>query len=99
MSQNETKIQRQVQDYLKSIGAYRFKVHGSIYMRAGIPDIICCYKGRFIGIETKDGDNTASELQLAHGRQIKKAGGLFTVAYSVEDVKEAFKGWGLITSN
>lgn len=96
MSQNETKLQRDVQDYLESIGAYRFKVHGSVYMRAGIPDIIVCLKGRFIGIETKDGNNTPSELQKAHIRQIKKAGGIGFVAYSVEDVKKKLKENNLI---
>lgn len=96
MSQNETKIQKQVQSYLKSIGAYCFKVHGSIYMRAGIPDINCCYKGLYIAIETKDYGNTASELQLAHIRQITKAGGIAFVAYSVEDVKKEFERRNLL---
>jgi len=96
MSQNETKLQRDVQDYLGTIGAYRFKVHGSVYMRAGIPDIIVCLKGRFVGIETKDGDNKPSELQKAHIRQIKKAGGIGFVAYSVDDVKKALKENNLI---
>ena len=96
MSQNETKIQKQVQAYIRSIGGYCFKVHGSIYMRAGIPDVICCIDGKFVGIETKDGDNTASELQLAHGRLINKAGGLFMVAYSVSDVEEALKSANII---
>ena len=85
--QEETKLQKAIQFYLRSVGAYCFKVHGELYMRAGIPDIICCYKGKFIGIEVKDGNNTPSELQLAHGRQIKKSGGIFCVAYSVQDVK------------
>ena len=93
---NETGIQKKIQEYLKSIGAYEFKVHGELYMRAGIPDIICCLKGRFIGIEAKDGDNTASELQLAHGRQIKKAGGVFGVCYSVEDVQKLLRDNNLI---
>ena len=65
-SRNETKIQRQIQGYLRNLGAYEFKVHGEIFMRAGIPDIICCYKGQFIGIEVKDEGNKPSELQLAH---------------------------------
>lgn len=85
--QEETKVQKAIQAYLRSIGAYCFKVHGEIFMRAGIPDIICCYRGKFIGIECKDGDNTASDLQLAHGAQIMKAGGLFCVAKSVKDVE------------
>ena len=64
------------------------KFIGEIFMRAGIPDIICCLKGRFIGIECKDGDNEASTLQIAHGIQIKKSGGLFCIAKSVEDVQK-----------
>lgn len=94
--QEETKLQKQIQSYLESIGAYKFKVHGEIFMRAGIPDIVACYKGRFIGIEAKDGDNKASELQLAHGRKIKKAGGIFGVCYSVEDVKKLLQENDLI---
>lgn len=66
MSQNETKIQKAIQDYMKSLGGYEFKVHGDIFMRAGIPDIVCCLKGRFVGIEVKDYGNVPSELQLAH---------------------------------
>ena len=94
--QEETKLQRQIQGYLKSLGAYEFKVHGEIFMRAGIPDIICCYKGKFIGIEAKDGSNKPSELQLAHGRKIVKAGGIFGVCYSVLDVENLLKENNLI---
>lgn len=96
MSQQENKVQKAIQDYLESIGAYRFKVHGEIFMRAGIPDIIACLKGRFIGLEVKDGNNTPSELQLAHGRKIKKAGGIFGVVYSVDDVKKLLQENNLI---
>lgn len=63
------------------------KFIGEIFMRAGIPDIICCINGKFVGIECKDGDNEASTLQIAHGIQIKKSGGYFCIAKSVEDVK------------
>lgn len=88
MSELESKLQKRIQNYLTSIGAYEFKVHGEIFMRAGIPDIICCYKGRFIGIEAKEPGNHPSELQLAHGRKIVKAGGLFIVAYNLQDVMD-----------
>lgn len=96
MSQDENKVKRAVQEYLNSLGAYHIKEHGSIYMRAGIPDIICCYKGRFIAIETKDGDNKASELQLAHGRKIERNDGIFIIAYSVEDVRRTLIKHGLV---
>lgn len=87
----ETRLQKRVQAYLKSLGAYEFKVHGSAYMKAGIPDIIACLQGRFVGVECKVGYNKPTELQKAHGRQIVKAGGTFIVAYSVADVEEGLK--------
>ena len=90
----ETRLQQRIQTYLQSLGAYEFKVHGSAYMKAGIPDLIACLDGKFIGIECKVGYNKPSELQKAHGRMIEKAGGVFIVAYSVQDVKEGLSNAG-----
>ena len=87
----ETNLQRKVQDYLESIGAYHFKVHGSAYMKAGIPDIISCYKGRFIGIECKVGKNKPSKLQEEHRDMILKARGIHILAYKLEDVEKIFE--------
>lgn len=84
----ETNLQRKVQEYLVSKGAYEFKVHGSAYMKAGIPDIISCYKGLFIGIECKVGKNKMSKLQEEHRDQILKAGGIHILAYELDDVKK-----------
>lgn len=84
----ETNLQRKVQEYLFSKGAYEFKVHGSAYMKAGIPDIISCYKGLFIGIECKIGKNKMSKLQEEHKDQILAAGGIHILAYNLEDVKK-----------
>lgn len=85
---NETKLQKAVQKYLISKGCYEFKVHGSLYMKAGIPDIICCYKGKFIAIETKVGKNKMSKIQEIHKEQILYAGGIHILAYSLDDVKK-----------
>ena len=62
----------------------------------GIPDIICCMSGHFIGLEVKDYGNKASELQLAHGRQIQKCGGIFGVVYCIDDVKKLLEDNKLI---
>ena len=88
---SETKLQKKIQKYLREIGCYEFKVHGSQYMKAGIPDIICCYKGLFIGIETKVGKNKMSKLQEEHKKEIEKAGGIHILAYSLEEVKNIFE--------
>lgn len=84
----ETNLQRKIQEYLVSKGGYEFKVHGSAYMKAGIPDIISCYKGLFIGIECKIGKNKMSKLQEEHRDQILAAGGIHILAYNLEDVKK-----------
>lgn len=88
---NETKLQRKIQDHLKKIGCYEFKVHGSAYMKAGIPDIIACYKGLFIGIECKVGKNKMSDLQVVHKKQIEEAGGIHILAYDLKDVKNVLE--------
>jgi hypothetical protein len=44
--------------------------------RSGVPDIICCLRGNFVGIECKAGDNKATALQLKNLEEIQAAGGL-----------------------
>lgn len=38
----ESKIQRRCQSIIKDAGAFVFKTHGDMYMRTGIPDLVCC---------------------------------------------------------
>ena len=87
----ETKLQKKVQDYIESIGGYCFKVHGSAYMKSGIPDVIVCYKGYFIGIECKIGKNKMSSLQEEHRDMIVRAGGIHILAYKLDDVKQVIE--------
>ena len=49
------------------------------YGRSGVPDIIACYKGKFIGIECKAGDNKPTLLQLRNIDDIKRNQGLAIV--------------------
>ena len=44
--------------------------------RSGVPDVVCCYAGRFIGIECKAGGNKPTTLQKRELEAIKVAGGL-----------------------
>lgn len=53
MSQPESKLSRKIMDRLRLEGYFCFKVHGSEFMMAGLPDLIVCADGRFIGLETK----------------------------------------------
>lgn len=42
MNELESKIQRRCQKILSDNGAFVFKTHGDIYMKKGIPDLVCC---------------------------------------------------------
>ena len=69
---------------LKAKGWFCFKVHGSEYMMAGLPDIICCAEGLFIGLETKhpeSRDDTSVRQDYVHSL-IREAGGTAQVVTS-----------------
>ena len=64
------------------------------YGRAGIPDIIICYKGKFLGVECKAGYNKPSALQEREMAAIHKAGGAAMVVR--EDTLDQLEAWFLI---
>lgn len=85
---SEQAIQSDILKYLNSVGAYTIKV--SAATKAGIPDIICCYKGRFIAIEVKrpETKTNVSPLQLANISKIVNAQGRALIAWDKEMVIE-----------
>lgn len=93
---SEKRIENSIQRYLDSIGAYHIKNHGSIYSRAGTPDITACINGRFIGIEVKQPGGRVSALQAAHIELIRQAGGAAFVAYSLKEVKRVLQDEGIV---
>ena len=87
MSQPEAKLSRKIMEALRLEGYFCFKVHGSEYMMAGLPDIIVCAEGLFIGLETKmpgKRDNTSPRQVRVH-EQIREAGGSASVVCSVAE--------------
>ena len=85
----ESELIRKISEYLKSVSDLFFwKEHGGMYGTAGIPDLIVCYRGRFIGLECKVGKNDATVLQSLTIRRILRAGGYAMVVRSVEEVKQ-----------
>ena len=70
----ESAFSRKVQKHLKSRGAWVVKFHASAYTPKGIPDLLVCFCGVFIGLELKTGSKL-SEWQELQGRRILKAGG------------------------
>ena len=91
----EADIVRAILTHLKKLdGCFCWKEHGGPYGTNGIPDIICCYRGRFFGFEVKAEKGKPTKLQEAVIRKINAAGGTALVVRSVEDVKAALAAIG-----
>jgi Holliday junction resolvase len=72
----EGRVKDAVVKILKDRGAYYFFPVTGGFGRSGVPDVVACYEGRFIGIECKAGTNKPTALQLAELAKIDKAKGV-----------------------
>ena len=86
----EGKVKDACKKYLKSIGAWFFMPVSNGMGQVGIPDIICCYKGRFLAIETKAPGKRANTTpnQDRVIEAIKGADGWAIVVDNVEQLQE-----------
>jgi Holliday junction resolvase len=73
----EVKIKRM----LRENGAYFVKFFANSYTKAGIPDILACVNGYFVGIEVKAENGHPSDLQIYNIEHIRKAGGFAFIVY------------------
>ena len=89
----ERDIVTAIKRYLASLGSdvFFWKEHGSVYGTNGVPDIICCYKGRFLGLECKLPGGRLTKLQKRTIEKINRAGGIACRVESVEDAKRVIE--------
>lgn len=90
MIQAEGLIVRKIRTYLERVGAWSIKVHGGPAQEIGIPDILACYKGRFLAIEVKvpGKRDTVTPRQSLQKERIESAGGLSLIVTSVDEVSD-----------
>ena len=86
----EKDIVAAIQRYLATLGedVFFWKEHGGALGTSGIPDIICCYRGRFLGLEAKLPGGRLTALQKRALERINRAGGLARRVESVDDVRD-----------
>ena len=85
----EKDIVKSILKYLKTVpNCFSWKEHGGMYGTAGIPDIICCYCGRFVAFEVKTETGKLTKLQEVTIRRIKEAKGHAFKVTRVEEVKQ-----------
>lgn len=78
----EKNFENRVKNFLKEQGCYFFKYWGGgEFTKAGIPDIIACVAGFFVGIEVKGEKGKPSALQIHNLRKIDDAGGVGILLY------------------
>lgn len=86
----EGKVKAAVRKLLAEFGIYHFMPAANGFGRAGIPDIICCFGGRFIAIECKAGKGVTTALQDKELTAIRTAGGMTMVVNetNIQELKE-----------
>ena len=71
----EAKVKKQIKQILDNHQIYHFSPYMAGMGRSGVPDIIACFKGRFLAIEAKAGNNKPTALQAREIEKIQQAGG------------------------
>jgi len=72
----EAKVKTKVKKVLDEHKVYYFMPATGGYGRAGVPDIIACFNGQFIAIETKAGKGKTTALQERELSRIAESGGV-----------------------
>jgi hypothetical protein len=82
----ETRLTNRIRGALKDHGGWWVKIHGSAFQTAGVPDLVGCYRGRFVGLEVKlpDDRSKLSKVQGVMLLRIRNAGGVAKVVRSTE---------------
>lgn len=87
--QPEGKAKKRIKSYLQGQGAVVWAIHGGDpFQESGIPDLIGCWRGRFLGLEVKQPGEEPTPLQLRSLSLITRAGGIAGVVTSVGDVQD-----------
>ena len=85
----EKEITTAIMRYLKTVPEmFCWKEHGGIYGTAGLPDVVCCYRGRFVAFEVKTATGRLSKLQEVTIAKIKATGGAAFKVTSVDEVRK-----------
>ncbi len=72
----EGKVKARLKKQLDELGIYHFSPYQAGMGRAGVPDVIGCYQGRFVAFECKAGNNKPTALQEREMNAIRTAKGL-----------------------
>lgn len=83
----EGKVKAKVKAWLKARSIWHCTPIGSQFGSSGVPDVLCCWGGRFVGIEVKAPGkrNNTSDLQKRQLKAIADSGG---IALVIDDINQ-----------
>lgn len=89
----EKRFETKVKKFLASEGCWFVKFFANAFTKSGVPDLLVCCNGRFLGVELKASNGRPSELQKYNIRRIEEAGGIGLILYpkDFEDFKELIR--------
>ena len=86
----EKDFEKKVKQFLKERGCWVLKTWSNGVQRQGIPDLLVCCNGYFVGVELKADKGKPSELQKYNIDKIRESGGIAIILYPEQF--EEFKG-------
>ena len=93
MMAQEKQFENRIKKFLKDNNCWYVKYFANAFTQSGIPDILACVNGHFVGIEVKAEKGKPSELQIYHQQKIRESGGLSYILYpkDFEEFKKEIK--------
>ena len=93
----EKRIENSIKNWLETNNHWYIKVQGgSNNPSSGVPDLLACVHGKFIGIEVKTPTGTTTKIQEYQIDQINKSGGIALVVTSLKQLRMELKDRGVI---
>ena len=78
---SEKNFENKIKTYLDKEGCWFVKFFANSFTKSGIPDILACVNGFFVGIEVKAQNGKPSELQIRNRNKIRECGGISIILY------------------
>lgn len=75
----ESKVKAKIKKLLAEYNVYYAMPIGTMFGNSGVPDFLCCVRGKFLAIEAKANGGKPTALQVKHLKDIRDAGGVALV--------------------
>ena len=77
----EKSFENRLKRFLEDEGCWFVKFFANAYTKSGIPDLLVCCNGYFVGVEVKAPNGKPSELQKWNINKIYGSGGIGVILY------------------